>query len=414
MLPAKSWSLCISLVFLCASMTASPAESPLVLTHVTVIDGTGASPRSNKTLIIISNRIDAIIDASAGTQIPKGARVIPAAGKFLIPGLWDMHVHLRASDLPVLVAYGVMGVRDMGNILSNVDKWRGEISSGTLTGPQIFRVGPILNGKAFGPVQVEITGESEARAAVRVLKNVGVDAIKTHRALPREAYFALADEAKKRAIPFVGHIPQTITPQEASDAGQASIEHVETLFEGNAPLKREDAPDLFAHFLKNNTTYTPMLVAYRGSTQPANIDPQLLQKYPKLPEGRKKFFSLFCELVAAMNQKGVTLMTGTDLGVKWILPGSSLHDELALLVEAGLSPMQALQSATRNPARFLQLETGTVEPRKAANLVLLDANPLDDIRNTRRIHGVIIRGHFFDRESLDRLLLEAEQATRVE
>jgi imidazolonepropionase-like amidohydrolase len=156
--------------------------------------------------------------------------------------------------------------------------------------------------------------------------------------------------------------------------------------------------------VKNGNSYTPALVPYRGSTEPANIDPNLLRKYPDLPAGRKRIFQSFLELVALMNQSGVTLMSGTDLGSKWISPGSSLHDELALLVDAGLTPMEALQAATRNPARFLGIEAGTVEPGKAANLVLLDANPLDDIRNTRRIHAVVLGGKLFDRAYLRSLL----------
>jgi hypothetical protein len=178
---------------------------------------------------------------------------------------------------------------------------------------------------------------------------------------------------------------------------------METLFEGQSPLKREDTAELFARFVKNKTVYDPVLTAYRGSTDPANVDPKLLEKYPGLISGRQKLFAQFLELVGMMNRAGVTLLTGTDVGAKWISPGASLHEELALLVEAGLTPMQALQAATRNPARFLRIEAGTVEVGKRANLVLLDANPLDDIRNTRRIRAVVLDGRLFDRSQLDTL-----------
>jgi imidazolonepropionase-like amidohydrolase len=394
--------MCAAFAFPGVTTTRSAAQQSLVLSDVTVIDGTGEAPRANRTVIITGDRIARIVDASVST-VPKGARVIQARGKFLIPGLWDMHVHLTASALPALVAHGVTGVRDMGNILSDVDSWRAQIAGGTRVGPRIFRVGPTLNGQAFGPAHVAIASDAEARAAVRVLKHVGVDAIKIHRALSREAYFALSDEAKKLSIPFVGHIPQAVTAQEASDAGQASFEHTETLFEGNAPLKREDAPALFARFVQNHNAFTPTLVNYRGSAEPANIDPELLQKYPDLPVGRKKIFSSFLELVGLMNQAGVTLLAGSDLGSKWISPGSSLHDELALLVEAGLTPMQALQAATHNPARFMKVDAGTVEAGKIADLLLLDANPIEDIRNTRRIHAVMLRGKLFERSALQSL-----------
>ena len=376
----------------------------MVITGVTVIDATGSPPQTDRTVIIAGDHIEAIVNASARTAIPKTARIVSGTGRFLIPGLWDMHVHLTERDLPALVAYGVTGVRDMGNVLSDVDGWRARIDAGVLVGPQISRVGPILNGKSFGPAQVAITNAVEARVAVRLLKQAGVNAIKIHSALPRDAYFALADEAKKQSIPFVGHVPPWITIEEASDAGQASIEHIEMLYDRNPPVKAEIAPDVFARLVKNNTAYTPTLVAFRGSVDSANIDSILLSKYPAIPSIRKRMFGEFLELVGMMSREGVDLMTGTDLGVKWISPGRSLHDELALLVDAGLTPMQALQAATRNPAHFLGVNAGTVEPGKFANLILLDSNPLQDIRNTTRIQGVILNGKYFDREGLDKLL----------
>ena len=384
--------------------TTPAAQSTLAITGVTVVDGTGSAAQPDKTVIIVGNRIDAIVNASAKARIPRGARTVLGKGLFLIPGLWDMHVHLHERDLPRLVSYGVTGVRDMGNVLSDVDAWRATIGAGALVGPLIFRVGPILNGKSFGPAQVAITTDVEALAAVRLLKQLGVDAIKLHRVLPREAYFALADEAKKQSIPFVGHVPPWITIEEASDAGQASIEHMETLLDRNAPVNTANAPELFAKLVKNNTTYTPVLVAFRGSAEPANIDSTLGAKIPEIASGRKRIFGEFLELVGLMNRAGVNLMAGTDLGVKWISAGQSLHEEIGYLVDAGLTPMQALQAATRNPARFLGVNAGTVEPGKLANLVLLDANPLKDIRNTKRIHGVVLDGKYLDRAQLDTLL----------
>jgi imidazolonepropionase-like amidohydrolase len=383
----------------CAAASAATQDT-LVISGVTVIDGVATSPLANRAVLIAGDRIAAIVDAADVRRLPKGARTIQARGKFLIAGLWDMHVHLNASDLRPLVAHGVTGVRDMGNALSSVDAWRAEIATGARIGPRIFRVGPTLNGQAFGPAHVAITSDAEARSAVRVLKHVGVDAIKIHRALSREAYFALADEAKKLSIPFVGHIPQTVTAREASDAGQASFEHTETLFDGAAPLKPDESRALFRRFVENGNAFTPTLVNYRGSTEAANIDPKLLQQHPDLPAGRQKMFNSFVALVGLMHQMGVTLMAGSDLGSKWISAGSSLQDELAILVQAGLTPLEALRTATRNPARFLSVDAGTVEVGKLADLVVLDADPLVDIRNTRKIHAVISRGRFLDRSAL--------------
>jgi len=373
----------------------------IVFTDVTVIDATGAPAQPAMTVVIR----DGVIQRIGGTgsvSVPTGSLVVRGTGKYLIPGLWDMHVHLTEDDLAPLVASGVTGVRDMGNALADVDEWRGQITVQALVGPRIFRVGPILNGQEFGPAQLAIRTEAEARTAVRVLKKVGVDAIKVHSLLPRDAYFALADEARKLSIPFVGHVPQSVTPFEASNAGQASLEHIQTLFEGQSPLKPDSEPRLFALFAKNGTVFDPTLIAYRGSTEPQNVDPELLKNYPDLLPGRQKLFARFLELVGMMNRARVTLVTGTDLsGFKWISPGASLHDELALFVDAGLTPMQALQAATRNPARFLHVEAGTIEIGKRADLIVLDANPLDDIRNTRRIYSVVLDGTLFDRSRLD-------------
>lgn len=140
-----------------------------------------------------------------------------------------------------------------------------------------------------------------------------MDAIKVHSVLSRDAYFALADEARKLSIPFVGHVPQSVTPSEASNAGQASLEHIQTLFEGQSPLKPDSEPHLFALFAKNGTVFDPTLITYRGSTEPQNVDPELVRTYPDLLPGRQKLFTRFVELVGMMNRAGVTLVTGTDL-----------------------------------------------------------------------------------------------------
>lgn len=375
----------------------------IAFTDVTVIDATGAPAQPAMTVVVRDGRIVSI-GRTGSVAVPRGSQVVRGRGKYLIPGLWDMHVHLTKDDLAPLVANGVTGVRDMGNALADVDDWRARIAAHVLVGPQIFRVGPILNGEEYGPAQLAIQTEAEARTAVRVLKKVGVDAIKLHTMLPRDAYFALADEARKLAIPFVGHVPQTVSPAEASNAGQASLEHIQTLFEGQFPPKPDSEPQLFALFVKNGTVFDPTLVAYRGSTEAENVDPQLVRDYPDLLPGRQKLFTGFVALVGMMNRAGVTLLAGTDLsGFKWIHAGASLHDELALFVDAGLTPMQALQAATRNPARFLHVEAGTIEVGKRADLVLLDANPLDDIRNTRRIYAVVLDGTLFNRARLDAL-----------
>jgi cytosine/adenosine deaminase-related metal-dependent hydrolase len=305
------------------------------------------------------------------------------------------------------------------------------------------RAGPILNGQKFNPYQMVTGNPDETRGVVRALKEAGVDFIKIHRRLPRDSYFALIDEAKRQGLAVVGHIPMTVTPEEASDAGQASLEHAETPFEGTFSVglkddeladaierfRAEGAGKLFARFVKNNTVVTPTLAPYRSiieSLDPSSPpDPRSgyvalslkkeaqKQAKPISAEelgGWKRIFAELREVVREMNRSGVTLTAGTDTAGPRV-PGFSLHDELALLVEVGLTPLQALQAATLTPARLLNKtnDFGTIESGKVADLVVLDANPLDDIRNTQRISAVMLGGKLLRRSDLDALLREAEQ-----
>ncbi len=443
-LQALAWLLVFPSL-LCAQADSRPKEAPLVLAHVTVIDATGAPPQKGMTLVIAGDRITALGPAKQVT-IPERAQVVDATGKFLIPGLWDMHVHLswtRSSALPVLVANGVTGVRDMGGHLGEIDEWRTKIAAELLVGPRIVRPGPQLNGQKFNPYQLLTGNPDETRGVVRALKEVGVDFIKVHRRMLRDSYFAAIDEAERQGLSLVGHIPMTVTPEEASDVGQATIEHIETLFEGTfaAALKDQEhwadairlwrgmeAEKLFARFVQNHTVVTPTLAGWRWFIEfsDPSLPPDPRSRYvaasmknafprpsktsaDELTELRQRFAE-FCEVVRGMNQSGVTLIAGSDAAGPRV-PGFSLHDELDMLVQCGLTPMQALQAATLTPARVLNKveDFGMVASGKVADLVLLDANPLDDIRNTQRISAVIMGGQFLNRTDLDALLREAEQ-----
>jgi len=423
----------------------------LALTHVTVIDMTGAPPKRDLTVVITGNRITAIAPSNQ-IRIPPGAEVINAAGKFLIPGLWDMHVHFTEIErsFPLFIANGVTSVRNMGGELEDLLRWRAQVASGKLLGPRVLTCGPILDGPqpaAHGPTIVVATA-TEGRQTVDMLKQRGADCVKVYDRLPRDAYFAIIDQAKRDGIPVVGHVPEAITTMEASDAGQKSIEHLGTILQGcstiedelrgleAAPMPSGDdfsefprriaargermldtyneqkAKQLFAHLIKNQTWQVPTLVTKRALTFIDDFDRNGDERLKYIPQSEQKWWSpkqnfllryrtpgyivyskrLFqkeLELVGAMHRAGVPLMTGTDLSIPYTFAGFSLHDELALFVQAGLTPIEALQAATRNPAVFLGELTshGTIERGKIANLVLLEANPLENIRNTQRINS---------------------------
>jgi hypothetical protein len=404
--------------------------------------------------------------------------VIDARGQFLIPGLWDMHAHFTETErtFPMLLANGVVGVRNLGGKPEDLFRWREEVASGRLIGPRIVACGPIVDGPqiaASGPA-VGVGTPAEGREIVRKLKEQGADFIKVYDQLPRDTYFAIIDEAKKLKIPVVGHVPLSITTIEASDAGQMSIEHLGSILEGSsaaelelrgwkkAEIKDGDysaiprniaargtrmldtydekrAQDVFRHLSRNHTWQVPTLVTKRALAFVDDIvkvpderlkyipeymrkrwSPQenflLRYRTPEYIAYNKRLFKKELELVGAMHRAGVGFMTGTDLSIPYVFAGFSLHEELALFVEAGFTPMSALQTATRNPAVFFgELSShGTIERGKLANLVLLSANPLADIRNTRRIEAVVLKGKYFSKFELDRMLVKAEQQARTE
>jgi Amidohydrolase family len=432
-------------------------QKALFLTHVTTIDITGGAPKPDMTVVITGDHISDIVEAGKVSD-PQGGRVIDAGGKFLIPGLWDMHVHWYSRDtLPLFTANGVTGIRQMfGN--SDLLRWRDEVAKGSLQGPRMAVASPIIDGpQPVWPNSISVSDEAEGRKAVTKVKKWGADFVKVYSLLPREAYFGIADEARKQGIPFEGHVPFTVSAAEASDAGQKSIEHMtgvvlacsdkedelrSELVQGNSPAARSRADakaidtfsakkeaELFARFIKNGTWQCPTLTVRRSNAYQDDpnfrnderlrfIPRQILERWGMRTGNRggggyanaKRQFQKEVEVIGDMRRAGVPLLAGTDTGNPFCFPGFSLHDELALLVKAGLTPAESLRAATLNPAKFFGLDQtlGTVEKGKLADLVLLEANPLEDIRNTQKIDAVIINGRFYDRKALDKMLSQAQ------
>jgi imidazolonepropionase-like amidohydrolase len=455
------------------------AKIPLAITHVTIVNPQGP-PQKDMTVVVSAGVIE-WIGAARDRERPahKDELQFDARGKFLTPGLWDMHTHVAGISadpawsknvlLPLLVANGITGIRDMGGDLGALQEWRREIAAGALLGPQIVAAGPMLvpaprpsKAKSTDPSVLEVATAEEARAAVDQLQKQGADFIKVIQ-LSRDAYFAVAEEAKKDGITFVGHIPTAVTASEASAAGQKSIEHIiysslaldcssedaelrQRLLEAAAKRDRSDAavydeadktfsPEkaaaLWATFNRNGTWVTPTLYSISivaHSTQQSPDDPLLayvplaLQKEwrPTGPPSQKELADAAWwqrqhendrKLTGEMHRAGVRLLAGSDSLDRYVFPGSGLHYELRELVEAGLTPQETLQTATINPAEFFgRKDTGMIAAGHRADMVLLDADPSQDIANTQKISGVVLDGQFLQRKDLDALLEKSRAA----
>jgi imidazolonepropionase-like amidohydrolase len=434
----------------------------LTITHATVIDTVTGNTRPDTTVVINGNRIATI--APSAKLKPKTGQVIDAHGQYLIPGLWDMHTHVyfdgTAADgtdliLPLFLANGITGVRDMGSALDSVLQARDEIAAHRLLGPRMIVSGPMLDGpKSHYKAAIAITTPEDGRKAVDMLHTRGVDFIKVQSGVPREAYFAIADESKKIGIPFEGHVPDAIRASEAVASGQRTFEHLIGLFEASSPdeakyltgkknvgmfldtydpAREAKIIDLLA---KNHVWQCPTLFWERGQWLVDAIDytkdPDLayaghtwvIKKWPAAQKGilksldtdplpvREKFVTHELDIVRKLHAAGVPFLAGTDTpaGVD-VLPGISLHLELQRFVAAGFTPLQALQTATLNPAKFYNKlnDYGTVQPGHIADLVLLAANPLDDIANTRKITAVITDGRYLSQQDLEQLRTKLKQ-----
>ena len=471
--------LLFSFLFSFSYARQKPAESQatLIFTHATIIDTAGGPNKTDMTVFITGDRITKI--KKTGKVRPlRGAQVIDATDKFLIPGLWDMHSHWHYSEyLPLFIVNGVTGIRQMWGFPEQF-QWREEIAKGLLLGPrQVIAGTPIDGPKPYYPGVISVGNENEARQAVRRVKESGADFVEVDLRLPREAYFAIADESRKLGISFAGGVPSSVRAVEASKAGQKSIEYLgdtssgilldcstkeEELRKGRekaaegfslgqsrtpsqleALRKKEEiilesydagkAAALFALFVENGTWQCPTLTLLRSRSymDDKNFTDDARLKY--MPKGikehwepknnpsisslsaedwamRKKVFSKKLEIVGPMRRAGVKFIAGTDLGNPYCFPGFSLHDELGLLVKAGLTPMEALQAATYNAAEFLGMKDslGTVEAGKIADLVLLEADPLEDIGNTRKIAAVVVNGKCYLKPALDKMLAKVE------
>lgn len=455
----------LSWLFLLFASAAQGADSPdrVVILGVSVVDVEKAMSVSDRAVIISGSKIEEI-SAAKGYVVPAGTRVIDGSGKWLIPGLWDMHVHIdHPGQVSLFLANGVTGVREMNSSPFTL-ALRDEIRGGKRLGPQI--VAGLYADASRNPQPPDrrpVDTPVEARELVRRGKRDGYDFIKVYTGLSPEAYAALVEEAKAQGMAVAGHCPEWVGAAEASRLGQRSMEHCTgltiTTSKNDAAVRRELAAlprvphgydiddvfrihinafdsvdekkrdELFALFVKEQTWQTPTLVMQRPIPAPGDGKPDSRRKYA--PPGsvmiwdrmqqsaefrdRSRAMSRMArESVRAMHRANVPMLAGTDVSITGfdIIAGFGLHDELELLVGCGLTPAEALRTATINPARYRQTEgsAGTVAVGKRADLVLLDADPLADIGNVRKIAGVVVDGRWLPRVELNEILNKAAES----
>jgi imidazolonepropionase-like amidohydrolase len=456
-----------------AASAQAPAAGRTAVTNVTVIDVTTGRRSPARTVLIEGGRITGV-----GPTRPSNFRmpthVVDGRGKYLIPGLWDMHVHLGErgeTALPLLLAYGVTGARDLHlavmNATARAVALRDDVTTTRTLGPRLV-VGTIVAGPdgAVGePTMLTAATAEEGRAVVRSLAAQRANLVKVRGSLDRATYFAILDEARRIRLPVDGHVAYSLGAAEASDAGQRTIEHVEegvlagctardSAFRAEiravqqqpmSPRRRAGVIAILARMSEaidsssclalgrrlaaNGTAFTPTIAVQRLALDRFDLPrltdeerryvPPAMQQWhdsalsairPDTGERWRRNFRRKLTIVPLMHRAGVTILAGTDFGPQgYFVPGLSLHQELGLLVEAGLTPLQALQTATVNPARAMHAtdSLGTISIGKVADLVLLDADPTLDVANARRVRAVFVQGRYLDRPALDTLLARA-------
>lgn len=457
---------------LAAPASAAGEKADLLIRHATVIDVAGARTVPDQAVAVRGDDIVAVGPDAAVAARFAGAEVIEASGKYVMPGLWDMHMHFGGGPelveenrnlLPVYVAYGVTSVRDAAaDISDSVLKWRSEVAKGTLLGPTIYTSGPKLEG--YDPLwkgTIEVGTPAEVDAALDRLEAMDVDFVKiTDNTLKPDIFLYAVKAAKARGLKTSAHTPYALTILEAAEAGLSSVEHIDYLIKAGSPLEAQVGADyaagkltygeasdrfvetfdpdyargVYKHLAATGLAVTPTLnmgriLAYLDqedhSDDPALalIGPDLRKTYewrveraakatPEQVADRHREYELSAKVLPMLRDAGIPILAGTDAGYlnSFNYPGQALHDELQRYVEAGLTPAEALASATITGPVFLGHSDryGAVAEGKTADLLILNANPLEDISATRGIHAVILKGQLLDSAALDRLLNEAK------
>ena len=406
-------------------------ETGIAIINVTVIDVISGENTPNMTVVVQGDQITEIASA---ISISQNVAQLDGSGKFLIPGLWDMHTHHEAlgiESMDLYLANGVVGTRDMGSELQFIISLRDRINNGELPGPEIIAAGPILDdAPPEFPSRQRVSDAEEARRTVRALQQSGVDFIKVHNLTPREVFFAIADETANLGMSFSGHVPPTVSIEEAASSGMTSIEHLSNFrvyleCAGTEPYSLDSCQESFENLATHGVWQTPTIAVAQEFPELMNgmlneipmsqtlshyefASDALLERFEtEISVGASAQILDFLRVnnvtslaaISDLREAGNQFLAGCDA----LVPGFCLHDELEWMTLAGLSPLEALQTATINPAIFFGRENtqGTIEVGKRADLVLLDENPLADINNIRTVNAVLVRGHLISKPFID-------------
>lgn len=444
----------------CSPATLTQVSAPLhsyAITGVAVVDVEKGIVLPGQTVTIVDDLIQTI-GPQAEVTVPKGSNVIDGRGLYLMPGLADAHVHY--FDAPafgrLMIANGVLFARDTGMPNDYILKLRDELNRGQTLGPELRTSGTMLDGvpPIIPSIAQGIKTPEEGREVVRQQAEAGVDMIKTYSRLDQEVFLAILDEAKKYDLKVVTHLPETIYLEDAVAAGLQSLEHfngfekviakllgepVKLTFAGQASqagylqrlgeVQPEALQAVYQRLQASGVTVCPTVVTFKTLTHlkffqsdrftgSEYISPSVRDLWKSLWPTQDDLpdfiWQNWAQMVVGLNEAGVPLMVGTDLMLPGIIPGYSVHEEMVIWQEAGIPAVDVLRSATLVPARFMGLDDrlGTVAEGKTASLVLVKANPLEDIRNAQQIEAVFFRGHYYSRDDLDRLLAEAEDIAK--
>ena len=464
----KKLILCISILVLLGSCkTEEKQKFDLLIINATIIDVETGKLLSNRLIGINGDTIRLVDDMSNREKI-KGEQLLDAKNKYVMPGLWDMHVHFRGGDtlveenkdfLALFLVHGITAVRDAGgDITPSVLEWRKQIANGSLDGPRIFSSGPKLDGdNPAWPGSIQISNSEDIERALDSLETMGVDYVKMYDGnLTKEMFYEIIKAAEKRGLKTTGHMPLSANYLEAIDYGLDGTEHMYYALKAGSPIADsltklnlgygmmdqiietydpELAQQVFEKMVAKDVYVTPTVHIVKTLAEMLDVDhsqdsllaymgPGVRQSYQGRIESAKraraagstsraKMEQQTSSMLVPMYETGVKLLAGSDCGAfnSYVYPGGSLHDELQSFVKAGLSPQQALTTSVIYGPSFFGLEEfyGGVSEGKVADLVLLNNNPLENIENIRKIKAVIIGDKIFRKEDLNKMLSEIKK-----